>query len=59
MLILQLGLDPPIRQGQTMYPFIILSFISDEEVDITLTLTEYVLNPYMSNIGTALMCPAH
>ena len=35
-----LGLDPPIRQGQTMYPFIILSFSSDDEVDITLTLTE-------------------
>lgn len=40
MVMLQLGLDPPIRQGQTMYPFIILSFMSDEDVDITLTLTE-------------------
>lgn len=59
MLILQLGLDPPIRQGQTMYPFIILSFISDEEVDITLTLTEEEIAGYDGKLTKEMSGPIY
>jgi len=34
------GLDPPIRQGQTRYPFLVFQFARDEEIDITLQIDE-------------------
>lgn len=34
------SLDPPIRQGQTRYPYLILQFERDEEVTCKLNLTE-------------------
>lgn len=33
-------MDPPIRQGQTRYPFLILQFERDEEMTCRLNLTE-------------------
>ena len=36
----QLGLDPPIRQGQTRYPFFILQMMSDETCELTLAMSE-------------------
>ncbi|KAI8279772.1 FACT complex subunit ctc-1 [Colletotrichum chrysophilum] len=38
--LLVIGLDPPLRQGQTRYPFIVMQFKKDEEVTIDLNLTE-------------------
>ncbi|EFQ28629.1 structure-specific recognition protein [Colletotrichum graminicola M1.001] len=38
--LLCVGLDPPLRQGQTRYPFIVMQFKKDEEVTIDLNLTE-------------------
>ena len=35
-----ISLDPPLRQGQTRYPFLILQFERDEEMSCTLNLTE-------------------
>jgi len=35
-----IALDPPLRQGQTRYPFLILQFERDEEMSCTLNLTE-------------------
>ncbi|KAJ2756902.1 FACT complex subunit [Coemansia aciculifera] len=32
------GLNPPIRQGQTRYPYLVLQFVRDEEVAIDLNL---------------------
>ncbi|KAJ1921183.1 FACT complex subunit [Mycoemilia scoparia] len=32
------GLNPPIRQGQTRYPFLVFQFVRDEEADIELAL---------------------
>jgi structure-specific recognition protein 1 len=42
--MLCLGLDPPLRQGQTRYPFLVMQFKKDEEVTIDLNLTEEELN---------------
>jgi structure-specific recognition protein 1 len=38
-----LGLDPPLRQGQTRYPFLVMQFKKDEEVTIDLNMTEELL----------------
>lgn len=37
-----LGLDPAIRQGQTRYPYLILQFLKDEVMTVTLNITESV-----------------
>jgi len=37
------GLDPPIRQGQTRYPFLVFQFARDEEIDTTLQIDEELL----------------
>jgi len=42
--MLCIGLDPPLRQGQTRYPFIVMQFKKDEEVTLDLNLTEEELN---------------
>lgn len=34
------GLDPPIRQGQTRYPYLVLQFVREEELDAELNLDE-------------------
>lgn len=39
-----IGLDPPLRQGQTRYPFIVMQFKRDEEVTLDLNLAEEELN---------------
>lgn len=41
--LIVLGLDPPLRQGQTRYPFLVMQLKLDEEVSIELNMTEYVL----------------
>lgn len=38
--MLCIGLDPPLRQGQTRYPFVVMQFKRDEEVTLDLNLTE-------------------
>lgn len=37
------GLDPPIRQGQTRYPYLVLQFVRDEEMDAELNMEDEVL----------------
>lgn len=39
-----IGLDPPLRQGQTRYPFLVMQFKRDEEVTIDLNMTDDLLN---------------
>ncbi|CAK7203552.1 FACT complex subunit [Sporothrix eucalyptigena] len=41
--MLCVGLDPPLRQGQTRYPFVVMQFKRDEEVTLDLNLTEEAL----------------
>ncbi|KAI9633310.1 putative subunit of the heterodimeric FACT complex [Dioszegia hungarica] len=43
---LVLGLDPPIRQGATRYPFLVAQWPKDEEVDAELNLEEEELEKY-------------
>ncbi|PWY99997.1 putative POB3-protein that binds to DNA polymerase I [Testicularia cyperi] len=38
--MLVIGLDPPIRQGQTRYPYLVLQFPREEEMDAELNLDE-------------------
>jgi structure-specific recognition protein 1 len=38
--LLVFGLDPPLRQGQTTYPFLVMQFRKDEEVQLELNMTE-------------------
>ncbi|KAK5676535.1 FACT complex subunit [Elasticomyces elasticus] len=38
--LLCIGLDPPLRQGQTRYPFIVMQFKREEEVNIELNMTD-------------------
>lgn len=42
--LLCIGLDPPLRQGQTRYPFLVMQFKRDEEVAIELNMTDELLN---------------
>jgi len=42
--LLCIGLDPPLRQGQTRYPFLVMQFKKEEEVAIELNMTEELLN---------------
>eukprot|EP00743_Colponemidia_sp_Colp-15_P002921 GILK01003160.1.p1 GENE.GILK01003160.1~~GILK01003160.1.p1 ORF type:complete len:580 (+),score=152.64 GILK01003160.1:54-1742(+) len=35
-----IGLDTPVRQGQTLYPFLVLQFPKEREVEIDVQLTE-------------------
>lgn len=41
-LLLQISLDPPIKQGQTRYHFLILLFSKDEDINLTLNMSEWV-----------------
>ena len=36
-----IGLDPPLRQGQTRYPFLVMQFKREEEVLLDINMTEY------------------
>lgn len=38
--MLVIGLDPPIRQGQTRYPYLVLQFPREEEMDAELNLDD-------------------
>lgn len=38
--LITIGLDPPLRQGQTRYPFLVMQFKREEDVIIDLNMTE-------------------
>ena len=38
--LIAIGLEPPLRQGQTRYPFLVMQFKTDEERSIELNMTE-------------------
>ena len=42
--LLVLGIDPPIIQGQTQYPFTVMQLKKDEDIQIELNLTEETIN---------------
>ncbi|KAI7865850.1 hypothetical protein BDF14DRAFT_1820248 [Spinellus fusiger] len=44
-----IGLDPPLRQGQTKYPFLVFQFVREDEVDVELNLDEATMNEKYDN----------
>jgi FACT complex subunit SSRP1/POB3 len=54
-----LGLDPPLRQGQTRYPFLVMQFKREEEVTLDINLTEEQLNSerYKGRISKEIEAP--
>lgn len=40
--IFVVGLDPPLRQGQTRYPFLVFQFLRNEETEIELNVEDDV-----------------
>ncbi|KAG5929371.1 FACT complex subunit [Claviceps africana] len=58
--MLCIGLDPPLRQGQTRYPFVVMQFKKDEEVTIDLNLEESELQTkYKDKLDSHYEEPLH
>lgn len=58
--MLCIGLDPPLRQGQTRYPFVVMQFKKDEEVTLDLNITEEELNgKYKDKLQSHYEQPLH
>lgn len=54
------GLDPPLRQGQTRYPFLVMQFKVDEEVTIDLNMTDELLEgKYKGKLAPHYEQPLH
>ncbi|CAG8349285.1 unnamed protein product [Penicillium salamii] len=41
--LIVLGLDPPLRQGQTRYPFLVMQLKLDEEISLEMNMTEDIM----------------
>ncbi|RUP49022.1 hypothetical protein BC936DRAFT_143450 [Jimgerdemannia flammicorona] len=55
-----IGLDPPLRQGQTRYPFLVFQFVRDEEIDVELNLDEETLtNKYEGKLQKTYDAPTY
>lgn len=52
-------LDPPIRQGQTRYPFLVMQFAKDEELDAELNLDEDTLTSTFQQSNNKIEGQAH
>ncbi|KAI8454833.1 hypothetical protein BY996DRAFT_4581462 [Phakopsora pachyrhizi] len=52
-------IDPPIRQGQTRYPFLVMQFAKDEEMDAELNLDEDTLNDTFNQNHNKIEGQAH
>lgn len=48
--LIVLGLDPPLRQGQTRYPFLVMQLKLDEEISLELNMTESVLPKFRFDV---------
>jgi len=58
--LITLGLDPPLRQGQTRYPFIVMQLKLDEEVSIDLNMTDEQLETtYKGKLDAHYEAPIH
>ncbi|QIW98228.1 hypothetical protein AMS68_003746 [Peltaster fructicola] len=55
--LLCIGLDPPLRQGQTRYPFLVMQFKKDEEVNIELNMTEDDIKRYDGKLQAQYEAP--
>ncbi|EXJ91155.1 FACT complex subunit pob3 [Capronia coronata CBS 617.96] len=58
--MITLGLDPPLRQGQTRYPFIVMQLKLDDEVNLDLNMTEELLETkYKDKLEPHYEAPIH
>lgn len=58
--LITIGLDPPLRQGQTRYPFLVMQFKREEEVVIDLNMTEELLEEkYKGKLAAHYESPQH
>ena len=58
--LITLGLDPPLRQGQTRYPFIVMQLKLDEEVEVDLNMTDELLQTkYKDKLEAHYEAPIH
>ncbi|KAI4273872.1 MAG: hypothetical protein LQ337_004339 [Flavoplaca oasis] len=58
--LITIGLDPPLRQGQTRYPFLVMQFKREEEVTIELNMTKELLEgKYKGKLNERYEQPQH
>lgn len=58
--LISMGLDPPLRQGQTRYPFIVMQLKLDDEINLDLNLTEETLQTkYKDKLEANYEAPIH
>jgi structure-specific recognition protein 1 len=58
--LITMGLDPPLRQGQTRYPFIVMQLKLDDEKYMELNLTEETLQTkYKDKLEASYEAPVH
>lgn len=55
--LIVIGLEPPLRQGQTRYPFVVMQFKRDEEVTLDMNMTEEQLAKYDGKISAHYEAP--
>ncbi|KAJ9643506.1 FACT complex subunit [Coniosporium tulheliwenetii] len=56
--LITIGLDPPLRQGQTRYPFLVMQFKRDEEITLELNMTDELLEEkYKGKLQTRYEAP--
>ena len=49
--LITIGLDPPLRQGQTRYPFLVMQFKKEEDIAISMNMTEESLKKYNGKLN--------
>src|ERR1700753_995748 len=42
--LIVIGIDPPLRQGQTRYPFLVMQFKVDEDIDAYLNVKQETID---------------
>ncbi|KAJ5317361.1 hypothetical protein N7508_001869 [Penicillium antarcticum] len=58
--LIVLGLDPPLRQGQTRYPFLVMQLKLDEEISLEINMTEDLMqNQYKDKLQAHYEEPIH
>ncbi|KAF9894974.1 FACT complex subunit [Aspergillus nanangensis] len=58
--LIVLGLEPPLRQGQTRYPFLVMQLKLDEEISLELNMTDELLETrYKDKLESRYEEPIH
>ena len=55
--LITIGLDPPLRQGQTRYPFIVMQLKRDEELTLNLNISDEKLARYSGKLQASYEAP--